>query len=350
LQFPVGSRRPQDVPTPGLCRLTRSRVPRPPAERPRPGGGTPAAGDGPARLHRITRRSGTTRTSTGSPIGAGSSWPIPSITSYDGLREENCWGFWMDEQIHEGRGEVQDLGGIIEEVRRDYGWTRERIHIAGLSSGAGMAVGRPWSPTPKRSLPAVRRGVCPTARRPPAVSRNCWFPGPLQARRCSRPGDGDAEMGREKRPVPLLVIHSTADCAVNIRAGENLRDSWGRRSASITAHPCPPTRVSTLGTRWTHARYGARYGGTLVETLFLEGLPQTAGTGTVTGSMPLQRAGFRPACLGILQIPSDARGSPRPGLPGSSEGRSSLSRIPSARTGVGSCPIERGSRSSRLPG
>ena len=62
----------------------------------------------------------------------------PFITSYGGLREENCWGFWMDEQIHEGRGEVQDLAGIIAEVRRDYRVDPDRIHIAGLSSGAAM--------------------------------------------------------------------------------------------------------------------------------------------------------------------------------------------------------------------
>jgi poly(3-hydroxybutyrate) depolymerase len=112
----------------------------------------------------------------------------------------------------------------------------------------------------------------PYGETPAAVSRNCWFPGIF------RPVDGvvramDAEMGREKRPVPLLVIHSTDDCAVNIRAGENLRDSWGTAFGVDTAHPVSSDSGVTQGTRWTHARYGARDGGTVVETLFVEGLP-----------------------------------------------------------------------------
>ncbi len=64
----------------------------------------------------------------------------PFITSYNGLRNRNCWGFWFDEHIHEGGGEVQDLRSIVEEVQRDYKIDPNRIHITGLSSGAGMAV------------------------------------------------------------------------------------------------------------------------------------------------------------------------------------------------------------------
>ncbi len=30
----------------------------------------------------------------------------PFITTYDGWRSKNCWGFWKDEHIHEGAGEV----------------------------------------------------------------------------------------------------------------------------------------------------------------------------------------------------------------------------------------------------
>src|SRR5262249_26776056 len=33
----------------------------------------------------------------------------PFITSYDGLRNTNCWGFWLDQHRHQGRGEVEDL-------------------------------------------------------------------------------------------------------------------------------------------------------------------------------------------------------------------------------------------------
>ena len=29
----------------------------------------------------------------------------PFITSYDGMRSPNCWGFWFPQHIHEGAGE-----------------------------------------------------------------------------------------------------------------------------------------------------------------------------------------------------------------------------------------------------
>jgi poly(3-hydroxybutyrate) depolymerase len=33
----------------------------------------------------------------------------PFITSYDGMREMNCWGFFLDQHIHKGAGEAEDL-------------------------------------------------------------------------------------------------------------------------------------------------------------------------------------------------------------------------------------------------
>jgi poly(3-hydroxybutyrate) depolymerase len=40
----------------------------------------------------------------------------PFITSYDGLRNPNCWGFFLDQHIHQGAGEVEDLHQIALEV------------------------------------------------------------------------------------------------------------------------------------------------------------------------------------------------------------------------------------------
>jgi len=64
----------------------------------------------------------------------------PYITSYRGLRNRNCWGWWFDREIHAGAGEVEDLWQIIEEIKEQYRVNEHRIHITGLSSGAGMAV------------------------------------------------------------------------------------------------------------------------------------------------------------------------------------------------------------------
>jgi poly(hydroxyalkanoate) depolymerase family esterase len=195
----------------------------------------------------------------------------PFITTYDGFRSKNCWGFWKDKHIHEGRGEVQDLCEIIGEVRRDYRVDPDRIHVSGLSAGAAMAVAAMVAHSGLIASGASTAGV-PYSETPGSVSRNCKFPGVF------KPVDQvvgamDAEMGEEKRPVPILIIHSTGDCEVNIRASENIRDAWGKAFGVDTASPVLSVSGVTEGTPWSHNRYGARDGGTVVETLFVEGLP-----------------------------------------------------------------------------
>src|SRR5262245_56104961 len=64
----------------------------------------------------------------------------PFITSFDGPRSPNCWGFFLEQHIHEGAGEPEDLHQIAREVEAAYKIDPSRRYVAGLSSGAGMAV------------------------------------------------------------------------------------------------------------------------------------------------------------------------------------------------------------------
>ena len=112
----------------------------------------------------------------------------PFITKYDDMRGKNCWGWWMPEHIHKGKGEVEDLALLIQEVQKAYPYIdKKRTHITGVSAGAGMAVdvmmahpeliasgattaGQPYSETssavslacvraPGRSSPSTRTSV-----------------------------------------------------------------------------------------------------------------------------------------------------------------------------------------------
>ena len=195
----------------------------------------------------------------------------PYITSYDGWRSKNCWGFWKDEHIHEGGGEVQDIAEIIGEVQRDYRVDPDRIHITGLSSGAAMTVAALVAHSELIASGCSTAGV-PYDETPGSVSGSCSSPGvfkPIE----EVAGAMNSEMNGEKRPVPILIIHSTGDCVVNIRASENIRDSWGRAFRVDTSRPVQWVSGVTKGTAWTHAGYGKADGGTVVETLVVEGLP-----------------------------------------------------------------------------
>ena len=92
----------------------------------------------------------------------------PFITSYRGLRNRNCWGWWFGREIHAGAGEVEDLWQIIDEVSQHYAVDANRIHVTGLSSGAGMAVAMMVAHADKIASGAAVAGV-PYAEKAEAV-------------------------------------------------------------------------------------------------------------------------------------------------------------------------------------
>jgi poly(3-hydroxybutyrate) depolymerase len=60
----------------------------------------------------------------------------PFITTYDGFRNTNCWGFWLDNHRHQGRGEVEDLHRIGLAVEGRFASTRRGGTSPGFLPGA----------------------------------------------------------------------------------------------------------------------------------------------------------------------------------------------------------------------
>ena len=82
---------------------------------------------------------------------------FPFITSYDGLRNQNCWGFWFDQHIHEGGGEPEDLYQIALAVEQNFRIDPQRRFVTGLSSGGAIH---------PRSVARLSTCSRPRARRP----------------------------------------------------------------------------------------------------------------------------------------------------------------------------------------
>lgn len=193
----------------------------------------------------------------------------PFVTSYSGLRNRNCWGWWLREQIHAGGGEVEDLWQILREVQANYCVDKNRLHVIGLSSGAGMSVALMVARAGKIASGAAVAGV-PYGETARAVGFVRHITGHF------RPvhdvvREMDLEMGDKKRLVPLFVVHSHDDETVNIQAARNLRDSWAS-CFGIPLHRHVGTKKGAIGTtRWEHVRYRGTLRRTALETLFLEG-------------------------------------------------------------------------------
>jgi poly(hydroxyalkanoate) depolymerase family esterase len=207
----------------------------------------------------------------------------PFITNYHDWRNKNCWGFWFAQHIHEGEGEVQDLRSIIEEIQQDYNIDPHHIHITGLSSGAGMTIAALVAHSELFASGATTAGL-PYSETASAVGFTCYNQGIFKSidrvvNSMSREIDRDSPQEHSNRVVPILAIHSEDDCTVNLKASENIRDSFlqlWQQGFDLDLSTLNITEESgiTKGTPWTWKKYAVSSDReTIAETLFLKGLP-----------------------------------------------------------------------------
>lgn len=192
----------------------------------------------------------------------------PFITSYRGIRFENCWGWWFDREIHAGAGEVEDLWQIVEDIKRDYSINERRIHVTGLSSGAGMAVAMMVAHADRIASGASVAGV-PYTEKQQAVQHA------FHSKARNKPvakvvAAMQSEMGGNPRTVPLKIVHSSGDKTVDIQSARNLRDSWGLCFGVDTTQPFNTTSGRTGSTDWENNMYKNGDGKPVIETLFLD--------------------------------------------------------------------------------
>lgn len=193
----------------------------------------------------------------------------PFVTSYPDVRLENCWGWWQANEIRPGFGEVQDLWAIVEEIRDEYHIDPRRIHVTGLSSGAGMTVAMLIAHAEKIASGAAVAGV-PYSETPHAIKLHGNSRPKLRPLRRVVMAMNNA-IRYHKRPVPLFIVHGFDDPVVDIEAATNLRDSW---AMCFGIDPRAPVRTrdgSSGEVAWTHQRHRGLNRRPLVETLFIHG-------------------------------------------------------------------------------
>jgi poly(hydroxyalkanoate) depolymerase family esterase len=191
----------------------------------------------------------------------------PFVTSHSLMRIRNCWGWWLPGEIRPGAGEVEDLWQIVEQVRGEFCIDENRIHIAGLSSGGGMAVAAMVAHADRIASGAVVAGLpySETAHALPLVSSPVFKPvdAVVDAMR--------SVVGDQGRPGPIFIVHSHGDRLVDIQAARNIRDSWARCHGIDTSRPASTRAGTTRGAGWVHETYREAGTRTAVETLFIEG-------------------------------------------------------------------------------
>lgn len=193
----------------------------------------------------------------------------PFITTYDGMRSPNCWGFWFDTHIHEGAGEVEDLYQIAREVETRFAIDPQRRYVTGLSSGGAMAVALAVARSEYFAAAGAAAGL-PYGENSWSVSLSCLVPGFFKSVSADVAAmRNEQKSSAEQRVIPLMTIQSSNDCTVNAQAAERLRDTWLERYAAKRV-PVQSDDCSAEGVPCTRQRYGSAQR-SIVESVLYEG-------------------------------------------------------------------------------
>ncbi|OUM00877.1 extracellular catalytic domain type 1 short-chain-length polyhydroxyalkanoate depolymerase, partial [Variovorax sp. JS1663] len=212
----------------------------------------------------------------------------PFITSYDGLRNTNCWGFWLDQHRHQGRGEPEDLHQIGRQVEARFAVDPKRRYVTGLSSGGAMAVVLSVTHNEYFAAAASASGL-PYGEDSASVSFS-GCPGSATFHAVSRVVSDMRAERNAANPIPLMVLQNNGDCTVIQPAGRNLRDAQLQLNGD-TGHDtpaealaqqraCTPVNGSGYGCQQSFYTVDARVGSrSLVETVFYDGPTATPDPG-----------------------------------------------------------------------
>jgi len=207
----------------------------------------------------------------------------PYITSYDGLRNQNCWGFWFEHHRHQGAGEVEDLHQIALAVENNtnYDVDVQRRYITGLSSGGAMAVVTAVAHNEYWAAAAPAAGI-PYGEDAASVSLSGQCPGSATFHSVSRVVSDIGSEVDDAYPIPLMVLHNENDCTVIKTSADRIRDShlkaFGDSAFDTPAETeaqsaaCSPSYQNNYGcTRTRYTQDGTSGARSLVETVYFDG-------------------------------------------------------------------------------
>lgn len=283
----------------------------------------------------------------------------PFITSYDGLRNTNCWGFWLDQHRHQGRGEPEDLHQIARQVESRFGIDPKRRYVTGLSSGGAMAVVLSVTHNEYFAAAASASGL-PYGEDAASVSFS-GCPGSATFHAVSQVV---ADMQRERNAsyaIPLMVLQNNQDCTVIQPAGRNLRDAQlllngdalhnSPPEAQARQRACTPANGPDYNCQQVFYTVDAQPGSrSLVETVFYNGPTATPDPGDTDhghywiggqdgrdGRWALQRGPSYPDIVWdfFSRHAADTSGAPPPPPPPPPSGCNTVNAAPGAHVSAG---------------
>jgi len=157
---------------------------------------------------------------------------------------QGCWN-WFEQRSGKAAAEVATIMAAIDQVCLLYPVDRDRIAIAGLSAGAGMAALVATRHAVRFKAVAMHSGVAPGAAKSAATALGAMrgrHPPPVLA---TAVGKAIGAAAQFTTLPPLLVLHGDADRVVGVSNAERTAKVW---AAATGARP-GSTRTSQRGKR-----------------------------------------------------------------------------------------------------
>jgi poly(3-hydroxybutyrate) depolymerase len=168
---------------------------------------------------------------------------------------QGCWN-WYDTRSGRAQAEEHSINAAIEQICQSQPVDRNRIALAGISAGAGMAVLLATHHPGRFRAIAMHSGIAPGVAHSSVGAIKAMFgqgatPSPLPP------------IPPDVRLPALLVIHGAADPVVATANGREAALRWGER---VGARASKPRKVQR-GTRYAATITDYRKSGRLVATL-----------------------------------------------------------------------------------
>ncbi len=143
------------------------------------------------------------------------------------FNQNRCWNWFLHSNQQRGSGEPASIVGMIQEMQASAAmWNIDphRIYVAGLSAGAAMSVILGATYPDVFAAIGVHSGLeyqAATALAQAAKAMRRAGPDPLQQGSAAY-----AEMGSQRRIVPVIVFHGMADKVVAPMNGDQVVQQW----------------------------------------------------------------------------------------------------------------------------
>jgi poly(hydroxyalkanoate) depolymerase family esterase len=193
-------------------------------------------------------------------------------------RNPNCWGYWLDANIHRDAGEPGDIKRMIDYIKARFTVDSNHVHVTGISSGGAMTTIMQVAYPDVIASSAIIEGVgysetaatyTGTSACSDVLNYNLGSVLPTSNVITNMRNEMKKSVLRQ---TPVLIMHNKQDCTVPFKVGQGIIDAFtgllGADGKAVSTTPTSTSSGSVDGFPYTWSKYGRdASGNSLIETV-----------------------------------------------------------------------------------